>query len=287
MRNFLGSFGMICRMIKIEHSIFALPYAWAGSILAARGFPSLSTFILLTLAMVAIRSFAMASNRLIDLPFDKANPRTRSRALVTGEIAPYQTAAFCCCMAFLFIFFCASLNETCFYLSFFALVFVLIYSFLKRFTIICHFWLGASLGLAPIAGWLAVNPSSLPLSPVLLGLAVTFWVGAFDIYYSFQDIKFDRAYDLYSVPAILGEDTGLAIAGFSHCMTGLFLILTGIAANLSFWWYVICCIIFTLLILEHRLMLPKDLRLVNTAFFTINGIISPVMLLGVMAGIFF
>ncbi len=286
MRNFLGSFGMICRMIKIEHSVFALPYAWAGAFLAAQGLPPLSTFIYLTLAMVAIRSVAMASNRVIDLPYDRANPRTCTRALVTGAILRHQTIAFCCLMAFLFIFFCALINELCFYLSFFALAFVLIYSYLKRFTILCHFWLGATLGLSPLAGWLAVNPSTLPLTPILLGLAVTFWVGAFDIYYAFQDIDFDRANGLHSVPAKFGENTSLAIAGFSHSMTALFLILTGLSAHLSFWWYAICILIAVLLLVEHRLMLPKDLRLVNTAFFTINGFISPIMLIGIILGIF-
>ncbi len=282
-----GTFGNICHMVKIEHSIFALPYAWAGSCLAAKGLPPLDVFLWLTLAMVAVRSFAMAFNRLADLPYDKANERTKNRPLVTGEITVSQTIAFCIFMAVVFVICCAAMNHLCLLLSLPALLVVIIYSYLKRFTPLCHFWLGATLGLAPLAGWLGVNPQSMTLSPVMLFLAVTFWVGAFDIYYAFQDINFDRTFGLHSMPADKGANTALAIAGFAHAMTVIFLLLLGLSASLSLWWYLICAGIALLLFLEHKIMLSRDVSKVNTAFFTVNGIISPVMLIGVLLGIFY
>ena len=281
-----GQFGDICRMIKIEHSVFALPYAWAGAFLAARGLPSARSLIFLTIGMIAARSFAMAFNRLVDLPFDRDNPRTQQRPLVTGVISQKQTWAFCALMAIIFIAACGALNTVCLWLAVPALLFAAIYSLLKRFTALCHFWLGATLGLAPLAGWLSVNPASLGLAPVLLFWAVTFWVAAFDIYYAFQDMDFDVAFELHSVPASLGADTALTLAAFSHAMTSIFLLLAGYAANLSWPWYIVWFGISVMLLVEHRLMKPQDLRHVNTAFFTLNGIISPVVLIGVLLGIY-
>lgn len=281
-----GQFADICRMIKIEHSIFALPYAWAGAFLAAGGLPPARSLIFLTIGMIAARSFAMAFNRLADLPFDRDNPRTRNRPLVTGVISKGQTWAFCGVMALIFIAACACLNSLCLWLSIPALLFAAAYSLLKRFTALCHFWLGATLGLAPLAGWISVNPAGMTLAPILLCLAVTFWVGAFDIYYAFQDLDFDLAFDLRSAPSVYGPQTSLALAAFSHVMTSVFLLLTGFAAGLSWPWYALWLGISLLLLLEHRLMRPQDLRHVNTAFFTLNGIISPLVLLGVILGIY-
>ena len=281
-----GQFGDICRMIKIEHSVFALPYAWAGAFLAARGVPSTRSLIFLTIGMIAARSFAMAFNRLADLPFDRDNPRTQQRPLVRGVISQKQTWAFCALMAIIFIAACGALNTVCLWLAVPALLFAAIYSLLKRFTALCHFWLGATLGLAPLAGWLSVNPSSLGLPAILLFWAVTFWVAAFDIYYAFQDMDFDVAFELHSVPASLGADTALTLAAFSHAMTSIFLLLAGYAANLSWPWYIVWFGISVMLLVEHRLMKPQDLRHVNTAFFTLNGIISPVVLIGVLLGIY-
>lgn len=281
-----GQFGDICRMIKIEHSVFALPYAWAGAFLAARGMPSARSLIFLTIGMIAARSFAMAFNRLADLPFDRDNPRTQQRPLVTGVISQKQTWAFCALMAIIFIGSCAALNTVCLWLAVPALLFAAIYSLLKRFTALCHFWLGATLGLAPLAGWLSVNATSLGLATILLFWAVTFWVAAFDIYYAFQDMDFDVAFELHSVPATLGPDTALTLAAFSHAMTSIFLLLAGYAAGLSWPWYIVWFGISVMLLLEHRLMKPQDLRHVNTAFFTLNGIISPVVLIGVLLGIY-
>ena len=212
-------FVSFCRMIRIEHSIFALPYAWAGSVMAAGGMPPWDKLVLLTIAMVGVRSFAMGINRIFDLPFDRENPRTANRHLVTGEISVRQAWIFSLVMAAIFVLACAAINTVCLILSVPALLFAAVYSLTKRFSAVCHFWLGATLGLAPLAGALAVNPEGLAMGPIMLFFAVTFWVGAFDIYYSFQDYDFDVAFRLCSVPSVYGPDTALAIAGFSHAVT--------------------------------------------------------------------
>lgn len=278
-------FRAICRMIKIEHSIFALPYAWTGSVLAARGLPPFKEIFFLTIAMIAARSFAMTFNRIADVDIDRANPRTSGRALATGAISVRHAVIFCAFMTLVFIVACGALNTVCLILSIPALIYSAIYSYLKRFSPICHFWLGSTLGLAPLAGWLAVDPHALGLPVILLFLAVTFWVGAFDIYYSFQDLAFDSRYGLHSIPADFGADTAMILAAFAHILTVIFLFLTGLAANLSWPWYVLCIAIAILLLLEHRLVSPEDLRHVNTAFFTLNGIISPLVLIGAVLGL--
>lgn len=281
-----SQFGDICRMIKIEHSIFALPYAWAGAFLAAGGLPPWQALALLTVAMVAVRSFAMTINRIADVEIDRPNPRTNTRPLVTGAISMGQAWLFALLMAAIFIVTCFLLNSVCFALAVPALLFAAAYSYLKRITPICHFWLGATLGLAPLAGWLAVNPQTLGLAAIMLCLAVTFWVGAFDIYYAFQDLDWDLLGGLHSIPADFGPDTAMALAAFAHIMTFIFLLLTGLAANLAWPWYVLCAGIGILLLMEHRIVNPDDLRHVNTAFFTLNGIIAPLALAGIILGLY-
>lgn len=282
----MGQLGDICRMIKIEHSVFALPYAWAGAFLAARGLPSWGSLFWLTIAMVAVRSFAMTFNRIADLDIDRANPRTNMRPLVTGAISLKWAKGFCLATALIFIATCAALNATCLILALPALAFAAAYSLLKRISPLCHFWLGATLGLAPLAGWLAISPPWPGIPVIMLFFAVTFWVGAFDVYYAFQDLDFDKSAGLHSLPADLGPGTALALAAFSHTLTVIFLFLAGLTANLSWPWYVLCCAIAILLLTEHRLVKPDDLRHVNTAFFTLNGIISPLVLAGVILGLY-
>ncbi len=280
-----GGFGAICRMIKIEHSIFALPFAYAGIFLAQKGLPPWSLFLALTVAMVAVRSFAMAFNRLVDLPIDKRNPRTAKRPLVTGEISVAQTRAFCAVTALIFIISCAALNTLCLWLSVPALLFAAGYSYTKRFTWLCHFWLGATLGLAPLAGWLAVEPT-LHMTPVLFFWAVTFWVAGFDIFYSCQDATFDKEQGLFSIPAHFGLEKALVIAAFSHAVTVVFLLLAGWSAALSWWWYALWALMSAILLWEHRLVKADDLSRVNMAFFTLNGFIAVGVFVAVLLGIY-
>ena len=285
-RKISEQFNIWARMIKIEHSIFALPYAWAGMFLAAGGMPAFSKLFYLTMAMVAIRSFAMTFNRIADLEYDKLNPRTSSRPLVTGEMDKKQAWIFCIVCILFFVGFCALLNNLCFWLSIPAVVFSGAYSYIKRISPWCHYWLGATLGLAPIAGCIGANPASLPLSPLLLGIAVAFWVGAFDIYYAFQDAEVDKKYCLHSLPADFSAKTAMTIAGFSHVLTIIFLTLCGLDAHLGWPWYLICLGVAAILFWEHKLVNPNDLKNINMAFFTLNAIISPVIFLGIVLGIY-
>ena len=204
---FLKDLGVICRMIKIEHSVFALPFAYVGAFLAARGWPGLWNMLVLTAAMVAVRSFAMAFNRYADLDIDRENPRTQGRPLVTGELSTGFTLLFILGTAAVFVACCALMNQLCLLLSPLALGLSAFYSFCKRFTYWCHFVLGMVLGLAPLAGWLCVDPSfSLPA--VLYFCGVTLWVAGFDLLYACQDADFDRERGLWSMPSRLGVPSG-------------------------------------------------------------------------------
>ena len=279
MQSFWRKTVLLARMVKIEHSIFALPFAYLGMVWAAGGWPGWKTFLTLTLAMVAVRSFAMAVNRLVDLPIDSKNPRTLTRPLVTGEIGIFETRVFIAVSALVFVAACALLNPLCLALSPLALVWSGLYSFTKRFTRLCHFFLGSVLGLAPLAGWLAVSPT-LEIAPVLLGLGVTFWVGGFDILYACQDADFDRAENLHSLPADTGVATSLALSTFSHAVTAAFFLLAGWAAGAGWIYAVFCLVVAAILQVEHRLISSDDMSRVNLAFFTLNGFVAVFLFAG-------
>lgn len=271
-------------MVKIEHSVFALPFAYTGAFLAARGWPGWRLFLLLTLAMVMVRSFAMAMNRLLDLRFDRLNPRTQDRPLVTGELSVSFTLMFCLVTAAVFIMACAGLNMLCLILSGPALAWSAAYSLTKRFTWLCHFFLGSVLALAPVAGWIAVDPQ-FTVPAVLLFCGVLFWVAGFDILYAAQDVEFDHAQALHSIPARFGLDTAFVLAAFSHVQAALFFLLVGFAASLG-WWYVLAwAIVAGVLLWEHRLISPTDLRRLNLSFFTLNGAVSALLFLGVLVDV--
>ena len=266
-------------MVKIEHSIFALPFAYLGMIWAAGGWPGWKIFLALTVAMVAVRSFAMAVNRLADLPIDSKNPRTQTRPLVTGEVKVSETLAFIATSAIIFVVACWQLNALCLALSPLALIWSAFYSYTKRFTFLCHFFLGTVLGLAPIAGWLAVSPQ-IALAPVLLGLGVTFWVAGFDILYACQDADFDQAEGLHSLPAGKGVPIALALSTFSHVVTAIFFLLAGWTAGAGLVYTVFCLAVAGILLFEHRLISAHDLSKVNLAFFTLNGFVAVFLFAG-------
>lgn len=270
---------LLARMVKIEHSIFALPFAYLGMLWAAGGWPGWRVFIALTVAMVAVRSFAMAVNRLADLPIDAKNPRTLTRPLVTGEIGVAETRVFIAASAAIFVAACWFLNPLCLALSPAALVWSGLYSFTKRFSALCHFFLGSVLGLAPLAGWLAVSPA-VEMAPVLLALGVTFWVGGFDILYACQDVEFDRSEGLHSLPAMLGVGPALAVSTFSHVVTSLFFLLAGWASGAGLVYLAFCLAVAAILLLEHRLISEHDMSRVNLAFFTLNGFVAVFLFAG-------
>lgn len=273
---------LLARMVKIEHSIFALPFAYLGMLWSAGGWPGWRVFLALTAAMVAVRSYAMAVNRLVDLPIDAKNPRTQTRPLVTGELGVFETKMFIVVSALVFIGSCALLNSLCLFLSPVALIWSALYSFTKRFTSLCHYFLGSVLGLAPLAGWLAVTPE-VTLAPVLLALGVTFWVGGFDILYACQDAAFDQSEGLHSLPAGAGVPAALALSTMSHVVTGIFFLLAGWAAGAGYVYSGSCLVVVAILMLEHRLISPQDLSRVNLAFFTMNGFVAVLLFAGAVA----
>lgn len=276
-----GRLFALCRLVKIEHSVFALPFAYLGVFLAAGGWPGWRPFLLLTLAMVAVRSFAMTVNRLADLRYDRVNPRTAMRPLVTGEITLTEASIFAVLTAVVFVAACAGMNATCLALSPLALGLAGFYSFTKRFTSLAHFVLGSVLGLAPLAGWMSVDPR-LTLPAALFFFGVTFWVAGFDILYSCQDADFDREQGLHSLPAIHGLRAALAMARMSHANTGIFFLLAGWAGGLGWPYFVVAGAACVILAAEHHLVSAEDLSRVDTAFFTFNGIVSIALFLGAL-----
>lgn len=275
----------LARLVKVEHSVFALPFAYIGLFVAARGWPGWRALLLLTLAMVAMRSFAMAVNRLADVRYDRVNPRTGNRELVTGEVSVGQAWAFTAVCAVVFVAACAGLNSLCLALSPIALAWGAFYSLTKRFTWLCHFVLGSVLGLAPVAGWLAVHPT-FTLPAILFGLGVTCWTAGFDILYACQDVAFDTEHKLWSMPARFGVGTALRLAAFSHVDAALFFLLAGWAAGLSWIYYLFWAVCSAVLLVEHRLIGENDLSRINVAFFTLNGIIAVLLGLGTLLAVF-
>lgn len=277
--------GALARLVKIEHSVFALPFAYIGLFVAAGGWPGWRVFLLLTVAMVAMRSFAMAVNRLADLRFDRINPRTSGRELVTGEVSVRLAWGFTVGCAAVFVAACAGLNALCLMLAPVALVWGALYSLTKRFTWLCHFVLGSVLGLAPVAGWLAVK-AEFGLPAILFGCGVTFWTAGFDVLYASQDVDFDRAHGLKSMPVRFGVGAALSLAAFCHANAALFYLLAGYASGLSVVYYVSWAVCSAVLLVEHRLISENDLSRVNMAFFTLNGIVAALLGVGAIASVF-
>src|SRR5215813_6360028 len=262
-------------MIKWEHSVFALPFALAGAMLAAGGLPERRQLLWIVVAMVAARSAAMAFNRLVDASLDAANPRTRNRALPAGLLSPKFVAGFVVVSSALLMFAAWQLNHLAFVLSPVALIVLLAYSYTKRFTRWSHLVLGFALGMAPAAAWIAVR-GSLDPRILLLTAAVTFSVGGFDVLYACQDIDFDRANGLNSIPQALGIPRALMLARVLHLlMLGLLLALV-IVFGLGKLAMAGVVAVALLLAYEHSLVSSHDLSKLNAAFFTMNGVIAVV-----------
>jgi len=260
-------------MIKWEHSVFALPFALCGAMLAAGGFPSAHQLLWIVIAMVAARSAAMAFNRLADASIDAANPRTRTRALPAGQLSPAFVATFVVVTSAIFVLAAAQLNRLSLWLSPVALAVLLLYSYTKRVTRWSHLVLGFALGIAPSAAWIAVR-GSLDPRILLLTAAVTFWVGGFDILYACQDFDFDGQAGLHSIPRHFGIGTSLWMArAFHTVMIGL---LMALVISFHMGMLALCgvAVVVLLLLYEHSLVKSDDLSKLNAAFFTMNGIIS-------------
>ena len=265
-------------LIKFEHSVFALPFAYLGMVLASRPWPSWKTFFLVTLAMVSARTAGMTLNRIIDLKIDARNPRTQNRPIVTGAFSLMEAWAATVVATILFFLSAFLLNALCFKLSFAALFLLSTYHYVKRFSALCHFALGLVLAAAPMGGWLAVT-GTFSWLPVLLSAAVLFWVAGFDIIYSLQDLEFDRTHGVHSIPVWLGEKKALQISRGCHVLTLLFLGLLGIFTGLGGVYWAGIVIAGALLFIEQKLVWDGDLTKINAAFFTINGWIGILMLI--------
>lgn len=265
-------------MIKFEHSIFALPFALLGAMLAADGWPSARQLFWIVVAMVAARSAAMTFNRLVDRELDAANPRTRNRALPRGLLTPRFAWMFLLASAVVFEIAAASLNRLTLELSPLALGWVLFYSYTKRFTWLSHLALGAALGIAPAAAWIAVRGSLAPRILLLSG-AVTLWVGGFDILYACQDYDFDRAQPgLRSLPKLLGIAAALRWAQILHAIMLLLLLWLLLASGLGWLGGAGLAAVAGLIVHEHSLVKPGDLSRLDAAFFTVNGYIGVLLL---------
>jgi len=264
---------IILEMIKFEHTIFALPFAFTGALLAARGLPTGRQILWITIAMVGARSAAMGFNRWADRKFDAENPRTRERALPRGLVTPFQVVAFTAVSSVVLIFAASRLNTLSFVLSPLALGIVFFYSYTKRFTFLAHAFLGLAISLAPIGSWIAVA-GRIETPALMLGAAVLFWLVGFDVLYALQDIDFDRRAGLQSIPQRFGINRSLWISRISHAIT--MAALFWLYGLLSLGWFYLAGVLIALflIIYEHSLVRENDLSKLNMAFFNMNGYIS-------------
>jgi 4-hydroxybenzoate polyprenyltransferase len=269
-------------MIKWEHSIFALPFALTAVILAAHGLPAWRIVLWILIAMVAARSCAMAFNRWADAELDAANPRTRTRAIPAGLLSRQFVFGFTCVAALIFVLAADQLNPLTLYLSPFVLVVLLGYSYMKRFTRWSHLGLGIALGLAPSAAWIAVR-GTLDWRILVLSAAVTLWAGGFDVLYACQDFEHDRAAGLYSLPQSVGIPAAFIVARVMHLAMLALLVWFGLLFQFKVIGWLGVAAVAMLLAYEHSLVSPRDLRGLNAAFFTMNGVIATVFLAFVAA----
>jgi 4-hydroxybenzoate polyprenyltransferase len=281
---FFRNIAVTLEMIKWEHSIFALPFALTGAMLAARGLPTAAQLFWIIVCMVTARSAAMAFNRWADAALDASNPRTAARAIPSGLLSRSFVGGFTLVMVLLFIVAASRLNRLTLLLSPVALVVVLAYSYTKRFTRWSHLVLGLALGIAPSAAWIAVR-GSLDPRILILTVAVMFWVAGFDVLYSCQDVEHDRVEGLFSVPATFGVDTAFRLARLMHLT--MLILLVWLAQVFALGPYALAgiALVALLLLYEHSIVSPRDLRRLNAAFFTLNGVISVVYFLCVAADI--
>lgn len=272
-------------MIKFSHTIFALPFALSGALLAAGGLPSGRQLLFIVLAMVGARTAAMAMNRLIDAEIDAKNPRTASRAIPAGKLSKGTVFAAIVASTALLLWSAAMLNPLCLKLSPIALGFLVLYSYCKRFTSLAHLVLGICLAAAPIGAWVALK-GTIELPAIVLGLIVLFWVSAFDMLYALQDLDYDRSVGLHSVPVTLGVTGTLWLSRLFHLITVCLLVWLIILMGLGIWFWFGTAAMTAMLLYEHWLLRGGDLSKLDAAFFTMNGYISLTFLAATAADIF-
>ncbi len=274
----MSKFKIFLEMIKFEHTIFALPFAYLGAFLAAHhkptgGIPTVSQLFWITLAMIGARTAAMSLNRVIDRHIDARNPRTATRALPIGLLGTAEVYGYILLSFILLSFAAYKLNLLALELMPIAVLFLVLYSYTKRFTWACHFVLGIALGLAPVGAWIGIT-GHWALPPVLLGLGVMTWTAGFDIVYACQDVEFDCQEGLHSIPAKFGLTRGLELSAFLHVLAPLFFIAVGLLMPLHWSYYIGVFVAIILLYRQHRIVSARDLTKIGVAFFNLNGYLS-------------
>ena len=259
--------------IRVEHTVFALPFAYAALFLATRGWPTASTLIWITVAMVAARTVGMAANRIIDAEVDARNPRTASRAIPAGRLSRVAAIVFTAAALALFIVAAYQLHPVCRRLWPVVVAAVVVYPYAKRFTPFSHLFLGAVYLLVPTSVWIAVT-GEVPPAAIILGVGAALWVAGFDIIYACQDVEVDRREGLHSMPANFGLKRALLVSEWSHAGFIVCLIAAGLLLAAGAWYWLGTLLTSLLLSYEHRIVKPGDLSKVNAAFFTTNGVVS-------------
>jgi 4-hydroxybenzoate polyprenyltransferase len=271
-------------LVKFEHTVFALPFAFVGAILSVGEIPPASTLFWIVAAMVGARSLAMALNRLIDAEIDARNPRTANREIPAGLLTRGQVVAFCIASLALFLLAVWQLDPLVRWLWPIPVAAFVAYPYLKRFTWLCHLGLGIATGMAPAGAWLAVTGDA-SWQPFALWAAVCLWIGGFDIIYATGDVDFDRREGLHSLPARFGIAAGLTVTRACHVAAIALLVAVGISLDRGALYFLGLAVVAALLAYENSIVRPDDLSRVNVAFFTLNGVISMVFLAGVLADV--
>ena len=268
-------------LVKFEHTIFALPFAYSGMLLAAGGWPGWRTFVLITLAMASARTAAMAVNRVVDAAQDRLNPRTAGRPIPRGRVKPAEAIALGIVSLVILAWSAWALGPLCLALLPIAMVFLVLYPYTKRVTWLCHAWLGVTDGAAAAGGWIAVTNHFQP-GTWLLWAVVIFWMIGLDIIYATQDIEFDRAHGTQSIPQRFGLASALNIARAAHLLAWLLLITVGLAVGSAWPYYLAVAVMGGILMYEHAIVNPTNLQRVNEAFFSANSLLAITMLAGVI-----
>lgn len=267
---------ILLEMIKFKLTVFAMPFAFTGAFLAARGIPEWSVFLWIICAMVGARTSAMGFNRIVDRQFDGVNPRTVKRAIPAGEVKLKEAWLMVILAALLFFFACYQLNKLTLMLAPLALGLTFFYSFTKRFTSLCHLVLGVALAFAPLGGWVAVSGSLIDY-PFALSIGVLFWVAGFDTIYGCLDVDYDRKAGLYSLPSRLGSRNAFRLAGLFHCAAFILFVITGIQMQLNYFYFIGLALTAGAMLYQHIIVSPTDLSRIHASFFSMNGLISVVI----------
>lgn len=263
----------LARLVRLEHTVFALPFAYVGALLAADGWPGWGPMAWVTLAMAGARTLAMGLNRLVDAELDLRNPRTARRELPSGALSRLQVRLLCAAALGAYLLAVFRLDPVVRWLWPIPVALFVAYPYLKRFTWLCHLWLGACLGLAPIGAWLAVAGAA-PWEAWVLGAAVALWVAGFDLFYALLDLEHDRAVGLHSWATRFGIDGAFRGARVLHLGTVVLLALAGWGLDRGVWYAIGVGVVAVLLLYEHLIVRPTDLRRLDAAFFTVNGLVS-------------